>query len=642
MGGCLLLAYGVTLAPGLTFWDAGEFVAAANGLGIPHPPGTPLFMALGRSAIIVLGASLGAAGAMNLLSALATATAGALAAWLIVRASGGRSDATWGGLAAAMCAGLMTSVWSNATEAEVYALSLLHAMSLLVCGWQAGASPASRGDRCVLLLVYLIALAPAVHLSVLVAAPAAIMLAARRDEGRWSLSRGAVLTGAVVASAAVGRMSWPLAALGVAIVVGGLVANRRRASVRAWALPLMVLGPTALLIMLVRARHDPAVNQGDPSTWSALADVVARRQYDVQGLLPRQAPAWWQVANVAQYADWQVAMSWGRGVFTSAPRVAATLAFVALAVVGARALRRDAPRLAGALLVLLGCGTLGVAAYLNLRAGASLGWGVLADATPHEARERDYFFVLGFWSWGLLAGYGALGVARRARWPAWCALLPVALLVAGNGPATNRSREPQASAPRVFAQSLLESAPRHAVLFVGGDNDSYPLWYLQHVEGVRRDVSMVTLPLLPATWYTREISRRTGLRWGEEHVVGARWRHEEVAARIARAAVAAGRPVAVSPTLAARERALLGSRWTLRGIAYVSADNASPVHETMLDGVAAAGWRLARASARDPRARAPDDVSAMMLGFLECTRLAVPQPVDVPGRDSLEVKCNLR
>jgi hypothetical protein len=395
--------------------------------------------------------------------------------------------------------------------------------------------------------------------------------------------------------------------------------------------------------MLVRARHDPALNQGNPATLAALADVVARRQYDVASMLPRQAPVWLQLANVAQYADWQIALDWGRGIFTTPARVLATIVVALLGAMGLRAMRRDAPRLADALALLLLCGTLGVAAYLNLKAGSSLGWGVLPDSAPHEARERDYFFVLGFWAWGCFAGYGALALARRRRWPAWLSLAVVALPLVGNWRGADRSRAPVAAAPRELATALLESAPPHGMLFTAGDNDSYPLWYVQQVEGMRPDVTVVTISLLPAAWYQGELARRTGLHWDDEPVGRARLAHEQIAAQRARAARRAGRPVAASPALTAGERALLGGGWRLEGVVYRSyRDGDGRVEPAEVDTALADVW--AHRAPPYPRTDSPsvDDVAATMLTLLACPRLAQPW-TDVPAlRDSLEVKCNLR
>ena len=444
----------------------------------------------------------------------------------------------------------MASAWANATETEVYAIALLHAMIMLACAFEAGIASREAAVRWVGVTAYLILLAPAVHLSVLIVAPAAIALATRDEQ--WRARRIGVLGGALLAAAGIGRMSAWLIGIGAVLMVASVCwQERRRALFRVLGLAvLLATASSALLIMLVRARHDPAINQGDPFTLAALADVVARRQYDVAGLWPRRAPAWLQLANVVQYADWQVALSWGSGVFTSPARMVATLVFALMAVVGGRQLRRDSRRLGDAMLILLACGTLGVAVYLNMRAGASLGWGVLPDSAPHEARERDYFFVYGFWAWGCLAGCGAIALVRARRWPAPTALLVVLLPLIGNWSEMDRRREPVRDAARRVALAILESAPRDAVLFLAGDNDSYPLWYAQQVEGVRPDVVPVTLPLLSANWYSDEVARRTGLRWRRtEQVAGTTWRHEQQAALIARAARNAGRPVAASAVL---------------------------------------------------------------------------------------------
>jgi len=101
----------------VTFWDAGEFITAAWTFGIPHPPGTPLYVALGHVWVLMLGPVVGVARAMNLLSAVATAGAAGVTAWLFAREAdgdtgdmrGGMRDGLWYGVAAALSAGLMAS-----------------------------------------------------------------------------------------------------------------------------------------------------------------------------------------------------------------------------------------------------------------------------------------------------------------------------------------------------------------------------------------------------------------------------------------------------------------------------------------------------------------------------------------------------
>ena len=645
-GAVLFAVYAATSAPGLTFWDAGEFIAAAHVFGIPHPPGTPLFVAAGRSWTLLLGGLLGVARASNLLSAVCTATAGMLVVMVIARGASGKRDVTWGAIAGGCCAGLMASVWANATETEVYAASLLQVAFMLHAAQRASTAAEELQGRWLLLTGYLIALAPAIHLSALVGAPAAIVLASRRADGAWRVERALLLTGALVAAAGLGRMSSVL--VGVGILTASLSALVRtndgsaagRTGSRAIALvALGAIASSAVLIMLVRAQHDPLVNQGHPATLADLADVVARRQYDVAPMWPRRAPVWIQIATLVQYLDWQVALAWGNGIFTTPVRVAATILFLAIGVRGWRAMRRDMPRVADAFGVLLLCGSLGVCAYLNLKAGATIGYGfVPSDA--HEARERDYFFVLGFWTWGLFAGYGAFALVRARRWPAWIALTAAIPLLVGNWRAEDRAHGATASAPRAVAAALLASSPRNAVLFVAGDNDTYPLWYLQDVEGIRPDVTVITLPLLPADWNAQQIARRTGLRWpASEHVEGARWQHEERAALIARAARAAGRPVSASAALTARERALLGSGWRLQWTVYVSSAPAGGRQAVLIDRASAPpGWRPSSIPRMD-HAHLPDDVSATMLALLECPALArLPRGQSA----SLESTCNVR
>ncbi|OYV66911.1 MAG: hypothetical protein B7Z72_10505, partial [Gemmatimonadetes bacterium 21-71-4] len=419
-------------------------------------------------------------------------------------------------------------------------------------------------------------------------------------------------------------------------------AGARRAGAAAGVLAACALGVSAVLVMLVRARFDPFLNQGNPSSWTALADVIARRQYDVAPPWPRQAPAWLQLANVGQYADWQAALGLGPTVLPSPWRTAGTAAFLGLGVYGASAHRRDDRRTWNALLVLLVCGTLGVATYVNFKAGPSLGAGVLPASAPHEARERDYFYYLGFWAWGLWAGYGAVALAGRLGRRASAGVALAALPMALNWRAVTRRHEPEAQLARRWGTELLRATPRHGVLLSAGDNDTYPLWYAQEVLGVRRDVRVVTLPLLPAAWYRMELHRRGDLLTAKEAVpwLGA---DGSEAALVVRHALAQGRPVAVSVYVEGDTRRLLGRAWTANGLVFVldTAGTPGPAGERMVvDRATAATLAADAAGVLGGTRPSIDPADGYFQGLLGCPRYLRERGSGRPSA-SLDSLCNL-
>src|SRR4051812_40806092 len=81
----LLIVYALTLAPGVTLWDSGEFLAAIKTLGIPHPAGTPLYILVAKCWSFLFAPIFGFARAINLFSAVATAAGCALFASLVAR-----------------------------------------------------------------------------------------------------------------------------------------------------------------------------------------------------------------------------------------------------------------------------------------------------------------------------------------------------------------------------------------------------------------------------------------------------------------------------------------------------------------------------------------------------------------------------
>jgi Protein of unknown function (DUF2723) len=525
----LLALYLGTAAPDLTFWDAAELTTAAYTLGIPHPPGTPLWVLLGHLAGKAFQ-SVGPARAVTLLSVLASALAGGLGAMMATRWMGAR-----GAVAAAVSTGAMMSIWSNATEAEVYAVALLFSVALLVAGERAGRPQVSDDERARwrAIIALISAFAIPLHLSVLVALPAALTLAWR---GRWPTPRELAALGAIAA-----------------------------------------LGVSAVAILPLLSARAPALDSGHPVSMGALVDVLRRTQYDVAGLWPRRAPLWLQIGNVLEWADWQVAYGLHPDPRPSWTRTSLTVAWGWLAMLGLRSLWRHEARVGRAMTVLLLSGTVGVAVWLNMRLGPSYGAGVVSPDAVHEARERDYFFVLGFWGWGLCAGAGMAAMAREfaKRLPSRATMvfssLPFALAavpLVANRPVMDRTREPAATLPRTVARLLLESVPANGVLYTAGDNDSFPLWYLQHVEQVRPDVLVITVPLLGAAWYREELARRhhvlptsAAQRWTG---LGPTLRATAAAARDAR------RPIRVSVLLAAGDRRQIepDSGWALEGMVY--------------------------------------------------------------------------
>ena len=279
----LLFVYMLTLAPGVTLWDSGEFLAAIHSFGIPHPPGTPLYILIGKIWSMLFASVFGFARSINLLSAVCTAFGCGILTSMFAKWTGDGFAAT----AAGLTAGLMSTVWLSATETEVYAVALLFGCMTL---WAADRAGEDCDARWALLAAYLSGLGWSLHLMALLVVPSAILLVFTTDDGYF------------------------------AVPVGRRYADGRReahsfAKLLRAAVVVTVLGMTCVLFLLIRARHDPAINQGNPSTLGSLVDVILRRQYDVPHLWPRQAPFYLQLGNVFEYADWQFA----KGLASNAP-----------------------------------------------------------------------------------------------------------------------------------------------------------------------------------------------------------------------------------------------------------------------------------------------------------------------------------
>ncbi|MEM9664575.1 MAG: DUF2723 domain-containing protein [Bacteroidota bacterium] len=140
------------------------------------------------------------------------------------------------------------------------------------------------------------------------------------------------------------------------------------------------------------------------------------------------------------------------------------------------------------------------------------------NQTPLQPRERDYSYVASFFAFSLWVGIGATSLIQLAAESVRGAARPVALGVAAllflaiPGWMTVQNYDDHDRSGRYvapdYAYNMLMSLEENAIVFTNGDNDTYPLWYLQAVEGVRRDVRVVNLSLLNTPWYIKQLKNQ--------------------------------------------------------------------------------------------------------------------------------------
>lgn len=182
-----LVTYLLTMAPTASFWDCGEFIACSNELEVPHPPGAPFFLLLGRIfAMFAFGDVTKIAFMVNLLSVLSSAFTVLFTFWITTHL--GRrivmqnveepsSTQTFAIMAAGVVGGLVCtfadSFWFNAVEAEVYAMSSFFTAVVvwLMFKWEDRADEPGN-ERFIILIAYLMGLSIGVHLLNLLTIPA--------------------------------------------------------------------------------------------------------------------------------------------------------------------------------------------------------------------------------------------------------------------------------------------------------------------------------------------------------------------------------------------------------------------------------------------------------------------------------------
>ena len=466
--------YLYTVAPTLSFWDCGEFIASAYTLAVPHPPGTPFFVLLGRVWLLFMGLIAAVlpiakevAWHMNLQGLGFTVLTVLLLYKMMLkifrmfRPETDEITQVLIAFASSLATAFFFTVWRNAIETEVYAASTLVfvLITYLTLMWYESVRQGTARHHYLLLIFYLIFLSSGIHLTpflIFVPVYVFIFVVERRyvrDAYIWLLGVFQVLIFAL-------SFLLPEGWYKVGLVIGGLLLvtafflplydPRRFHNWRFfWAGAFLVLiGLSTELYLPIRAQVltrlykdntageqylageniAPRINECDPGEdfslgamfdyRSAYNNVLHRGQYGPTELVPRKTQ-YETGFNLVTGVFWQMAlfvryMSWQPIPETMHPlfRGIVYALFYMLGLGGLIMFYRREKRLFLLMLMIMLMLSFAMVGYLNLRFSTS---DTNPSHQPREVRERDYFFHTGHVYFGFLIGFGALGLIEAVR-----------------------------------------------------------------------------------------------------------------------------------------------------------------------------------------------------------------------------------
>ena len=574
------IVYFDTMAPSVSYWDCGEFIAVSYTLGVPHPPGSPLFLLLGRIASM-LPISQDIAFRVNILSPLVSAFAVLFLYLIIVQLVNhwrGRVESTTdalivfgGGFIGSLTFAFTDSHWFNAVEAEVYAFSTFFTAIVvwLILVWSEK-EDLKGNERYILIIAYMIGLATGLHLLNLLTIPfVALIIYFRKYDFEWS-SFGilVVLTGVVFfvihnviikgmpkIADAIGVISTGILILAVFVgMVWAILNQKQLMSVVLTSMVLVLIGYSTYALIFIRSNQNPSIDENDPETVEAFISYLEREQYGDVGMFPRRFKGIKPIHEVVGYPEgpgrkfssdqesdyrshqskkqwkffwdyqirkmynryflWQFA---GRGPSSDSGVIAMgannredgidltqfglPLAFI-LGIIGMLYHGYRDEKMAFSVMALFIMTGYAIILYLN-------------QDNP-QPRERDYSYVGSFFAFSIWIGIGTAAISE------WISenlknkdlvkrliimLLALQIIFIPTVMARVNYHSHDRSGNFVawdYSYNLLQSCGPNGIIFTNGDNDTFPLWYLQEVEKVRTDVAVVNLSLLNTPWYIKQ------------------------------------------------------------------------------------------------------------------------------------------
>ena len=555
------VTYLFTMQKTLSFWDCGEFIASAYTLSVPHPPGAPLWALLGKIATLIpIGSNV--AIRMNALAALSSAFTASFLYLVIVsviKAYRGEIKDNWdaimvygsaliGSLSYAFC----DSAWFNANESEVYALgTMLVALCvwLLMHWWEIANEKGN--ERYLLFIAFIVGISLGIHLlvvQVILIAGLTYYFRKFKYERRTLLITFGITIGAFIIVYPIIVLWYPgwlggdikflkiedssvveiLAMLSFPAMIyfayNAFRKKMRNLSLALTGIFLVLLGYSIYTQVILRANVDNLpINENEPKNLPSLVSYLSREQYGDAPFWPRrysQEPmhrrTWtnytsdmdffwrYQINHMFnRYLGWQYI---GRASYDQDTGI-------------------DWKKFYGIPFIL---GLFGL--FYHFRKDKKLGFiflwsfllmGILTALFQRQQdpqpRERDYFYTGAFFVYSLWIGIGVMGILEMIKesitnsstFKALTAtvLIAGAVLVPVNMFRTNfhYNNRNDNIVPFEYAYNLLQGLDKDAILFTNGDNDTFPLWYIQAVEGYRTDVRVVNLSLLNTDWYILEM-----------------------------------------------------------------------------------------------------------------------------------------
>jgi hypothetical protein len=553
----VFVSYLSLLAPSISFWDCSEYVSAGASLGIPHPPGNPLYVLLARTAVVALPFINDTAYRINLLTPIFGALTSMLVYLSIVRvfiSFIGIPDTNWkrisiylGGIVGTLFAAFSNTVLFCAVEAEVNLPVLLPIMFSiwLTLVWSQSKDP--KRDRLLLLATYISFLGIAIHMfSMIVLLPIFIFVLIMDKTKRydWRVWVTCILMGLVMYN-----VSFFLYCAATSLVITGFMIFAEKKNSARWRLCFQIvlvasLGFSVHLFVPIRSNLEPMINENHPNTYQKFKDYLDRKQYGNESMIKRM---------LHRRADWQnqfgVEGHMGFGGFWSTQFFRFTLDDTKVKwfsngpaegtkklviymiptlfmLLGFYLLYKRNRSMAFFLILFTFLNTIAMVYYHNFADG-NRGerrememWTQNGKQGPQpkvqrEVRVRDYFYITGFMMYGMWMGLSTgltlLALYSNRRKFLSTTVAPVATILFAvspaipmtqNMPINDRSED---TIPYDYAYNLLMSCEPNGIMFTNGDNDTFPVWAIQEAFGVRKDVRIVNLSLLNTDWYIKQL-----------------------------------------------------------------------------------------------------------------------------------------